>query len=165
MTFKLLSAGILLVVAQAAAPESITLRAARVLDGTGKIITDGVVEIRGAKIVAVDARKGVVTRDLGDVTLMPVDAVEQRVERRTQIEAAPAAIADFVDALRAFLKLRGIDGVDQTQAIHGWGKHALSHQPSATLVTFLRFIWFIAFLWFESDKPNRPHKRDRPNAR
>ena len=57
-------------------------------------------------------------RELGDVTLITVDAVEQRVERRAKIEAASAAIADFIDALRLFLKLRGIDGIDQTQTIH-----------------------------------------------
>jgi hypothetical protein len=51
--------------------------------------------------------------ELGDVTLIPVNAVEQRVERRTKIEAAPTAIADFIDALRVFLELRGIDGIDQ----------------------------------------------------
>jgi hypothetical protein len=102
-------------------------------------------------------------RELGNVALMPVDAVEQRVERRTKIEAAPAAIADFIDALRLFLELRRIDGIDQAQTIHGWGKHALSHQQSAPLVTFVWFIWFMLFLWFESDKPNRPNKRDRPN--
>src|SRR5437588_10856913 len=56
--------------------------------------------------------------ELGDVTIIAVDPVEQRVERRTKIEAAPAAIADFVDALRFFLELRGIDGIDQTQTIH-----------------------------------------------
>src|SRR5262249_9684193 len=56
-------------------------------------------------------------RKLGDVTLIPVDAVEQRVERRTQIEAAPAAIADFIDALRVLLELCGIDGFEQTQTI------------------------------------------------
>jgi hypothetical protein len=52
------------------------------------------------------------------VTLIPVDAVEQCVERWTKIEAAPTAIADFIDTLRVFLELRGIDGIDQTQAIH-----------------------------------------------
>jgi hypothetical protein len=71
-------------------------------------------------------------RKLGDITLIPVDAVEQRVERRTQIEAAPAAITDFIDALGVLLQLRGIDGVDQAQAIHGWGKHALSCQQSGS---------------------------------
>jgi len=51
-------------------------------------------------------------RELGDVARITIDAVEQRVKRRTQIEAAPAAIADFVDTLRSFLELRGIDGID-----------------------------------------------------
>ena len=41
-------------------------------------------------------------RELGDVALITVDAVKQRVERRTKIETAPAAIADFIDALRGF---------------------------------------------------------------
>lgn len=35
------------------------------------MITNGVVEIRASKIVAVDRRRGPVTHDLGDVTLMP----------------------------------------------------------------------------------------------
>jgi imidazolonepropionase-like amidohydrolase len=51
--------------------DTVTLRAARVLDGKGGSRTDAVVEIRGSKIVAVDTRRGAVTRDLGDVTLMP----------------------------------------------------------------------------------------------
>jgi imidazolonepropionase-like amidohydrolase len=50
---------------------TITIRAARVLDGRGKALQGAVVEVRGAKIVAVDTRKGPVTYDLGDVTLMP----------------------------------------------------------------------------------------------
>ena len=52
-------------------PDAITIRAARVLDGRGKVLTNAVVEIRGSKIVAVDQRKTAVTHDLGDVTLMP----------------------------------------------------------------------------------------------
>ena len=57
-------------------------------------------------------------RQLGNVALITVDAVEQCVERRTKIEAAPAAIADFINALRLFLELRRIDGIDQAQTIH-----------------------------------------------
>jgi len=57
--------------AQAPTPDVVTFRAARVLDGRGKTITNGVVEVRGSKIVAVDQRKGPVTHDLGNVTLMP----------------------------------------------------------------------------------------------
>ena len=56
MTFKLLSLGLILAAAQAAPPDPITLRAARVLDGTGKVINNGVVEIRGSKITAIDTR-------------------------------------------------------------------------------------------------------------
>jgi imidazolonepropionase-like amidohydrolase len=56
----------------AAAPgDRITLRAARVFDGRGDTRTNAVIEIRGSKIAAIDQRTGPVTRDLGDVTLMP----------------------------------------------------------------------------------------------
>jgi imidazolonepropionase-like amidohydrolase len=50
---------------------AITVRAARVLDGRGGTRANAVVEIRGGKIVAVDQRRGPVTHDLGDATLMP----------------------------------------------------------------------------------------------
>jgi len=51
--------------------QSITIRAARVLDGGGKVIANGVVEVRGTKIAAVDQRTGPVTYDLGDATVLP----------------------------------------------------------------------------------------------
>ena len=51
--------------------DTVTVRAARMLDGKGGSRTNSVVEIRGSKIVAIDGRPGEVTRDLGDVTLMP----------------------------------------------------------------------------------------------
>jgi hypothetical protein len=35
-------------------PDAITVRAARVLDGRGKLLTNAVVEILGSRIVAVD---------------------------------------------------------------------------------------------------------------
>ena len=50
---------------------AITIRAARVLDGRGKTIANGVVEVRDGKIVRVDERKGAVTIDLGNATIMP----------------------------------------------------------------------------------------------
>jgi hypothetical protein len=57
-------------------------------------------------------------RELRDVSFITVDAVEQCVKRRTQIEAASAPIADFINALRFFLEPCRIDGVDQAQTIH-----------------------------------------------
>ena len=77
-----------------------------------------VVEAEFTVIAFIDDPMVVGRCELGDVALIPVDPVEQRVERRTEIEAAPAAIADFIDALRVFLELRGIDGIDQAQTIH-----------------------------------------------
>jgi imidazolonepropionase-like amidohydrolase len=58
-------------VAQQPSTSSVTIRGARVLDGRGKTITNGVVEVQGTKIVAVDQRQGAVTIDLGDATLLP----------------------------------------------------------------------------------------------
>ncbi|MBP8274475.1 MAG: amidohydrolase family protein, partial [Acidobacteria bacterium] len=79
MQTRLFALGVAIVAAASVAPlaqaptanDTVTYRAARVLDGRGKVITAGVVEVRGSKIVAVDQRKGPVTHELGDVTLMP----------------------------------------------------------------------------------------------
>jgi len=49
----------------------VTIRAARVIDGTGKVIQNGVVEIQGTKISKVDQHSGPVTYDLGQKTVMP----------------------------------------------------------------------------------------------
>jgi imidazolonepropionase-like amidohydrolase len=52
--------------------DRITLRAARLFDGRGSVMTNAVIEIRGSRIAAIEQnRTGPVTRDLGDVTLMP----------------------------------------------------------------------------------------------
>lgn len=58
-------------VAAAQTPQTITIRAARVLDGRGNVLTNATVEVRNDTIVAVDQRSGPVTYDLGAVTLMP----------------------------------------------------------------------------------------------
>jgi hypothetical protein len=77
-----------------------------------------VVEAEFTVVALVDDPMVVGERELGDIALIAVDAVEQRVERGTKIEAAPAAIANFKNALRLFLELRGIDGIDQAQTVH-----------------------------------------------
>ena len=51
--------------------QSTTIRAARLLDGRGKALANGVIEIQGSKIVTIDQRSGPVTYDLGDATLLP----------------------------------------------------------------------------------------------
>lgn len=57
--------------AQGRGQRPITIRAARVLDGLGAVIDNGVVEVQGSKITAIDQRTGAVTYDLGDATVMP----------------------------------------------------------------------------------------------
>jgi len=59
------------VVRAEAQPQTITIRAARVLDGKGGQQANATVEIRGDRIVAIDQRTGPVTHDLGNVTLLP----------------------------------------------------------------------------------------------
>jgi imidazolonepropionase-like amidohydrolase len=49
----------------------ISIRAARLLDGRGKTLANGVIEIQESKIVTIDQRSGPVTYDLGDATLLP----------------------------------------------------------------------------------------------
>jgi hypothetical protein len=83
-------------------------------------------------------------RELGNVALMTVDAVEQRVERRTKIEAAPAAIADFIDALRLFLELRGIDGIDQAQTIHVSPIRKQSAVSNPGHVSLVHLVYFVS---------------------
>ena len=47
---------------------TISVRAARLLDGRGKTLANGVIEIQESKIVTIDQRSGPVTYDLGDAT-------------------------------------------------------------------------------------------------
>jgi hypothetical protein len=84
-------------------------------------------------IALIDDPMVVGRRELGDVSFISINAVEQRIERRTQIEAAPAAIADFIDTLRVFLELGRVDGIDQAQTIQCCSdQKAISGQLSAT---------------------------------
>ena len=62
---------LLLASAISAQAQTITIRAARVLDGRGGQLANAVVEVKGDRIVAVDRRTGPVTLDLGNVTLLP----------------------------------------------------------------------------------------------
>jgi imidazolonepropionase-like amidohydrolase len=58
-------------VAQRGPQAPITLRAARVLDGRGATLENGVIEVQGSKITKIDQRTGPVTYDLGNATLLP----------------------------------------------------------------------------------------------
>lgn len=53
------------------ANQPITIRAARVLDGRGGALENGVLEVQGTKITKIDQRTGPVTYDLGPATVLP----------------------------------------------------------------------------------------------
>jgi imidazolonepropionase-like amidohydrolase len=57
--------------ALAQAPSTISIRAARVLDGRGGVLENGVIEITGSKITNISQRAGPVTYDLGHATVLP----------------------------------------------------------------------------------------------
>ena len=55
----------------AQAPSTISIRAARVLDGRGGAWQNAVIEIAGSKITKIEQRSGPVTYDLGTATVLP----------------------------------------------------------------------------------------------
>lgn len=57
--------------AVSAQEQAVTIRAARVIDGQGKVLERATVEVSGGKIVRIDQRTGPVTYDLGSATLLP----------------------------------------------------------------------------------------------
>jgi imidazolonepropionase-like amidohydrolase len=57
--------------AQSGAPSTISIRAARVLDGRGGVGKNAVIEITGSKITQITQRAGPVTHDLGNATILP----------------------------------------------------------------------------------------------
>lgn len=63
------NAGAVPVLAQA--PSTITIRAARALDGRGGVLENAVIEIAGSKITKIEQRAGPVTYDLGNATILP----------------------------------------------------------------------------------------------
>ncbi len=72
MSFRLLVlAGLLGLSTAASAQDTITIKAARVLDGKGGVLTNAAVTVQGSKIIGIDRNPGRVTYDLGDMTLMP----------------------------------------------------------------------------------------------
>jgi imidazolonepropionase-like amidohydrolase len=49
----------------------ITIHAARLFDGKGTVIPNGVIVVQGTKITAIDSRPGPYTYELGDATVLP----------------------------------------------------------------------------------------------
>jgi Ni,Fe-hydrogenase maturation factor len=70
-------------------------------------------------------------RQFCDMTLICIDAAEQRGKRGTQVETAPAAVANFINAECFFVELHRIDWMNQLEALHispDRKQSAVSHQ-------------------------------------
>ena len=52
-------------------PDTITIRAARVIDGRGSVLTNQMITVRGSKIESIAAATGSATHDLGPLTMLP----------------------------------------------------------------------------------------------
>jgi hypothetical protein len=71
------------------------------------------VETELAIVALIDDAMMVRRGQFGDVALVPIDPIQERVERRTEIEATPTTIADVIDAKGFFVEYRRIDWLKQ----------------------------------------------------
>ena len=55
---------------------------------------------------------------LGDITFIHINPIQQSIERGAQIEAASATITDLIDPQGFFLQLLGVDRLDEAETFH-----------------------------------------------
>src|SRR5512144_369064 len=77
-----------------------------------------VIETELAVVTLIDYRPMVGGSQVCNLSLIPVDTVQQGVERRTEVETAAAAVADFINAQRFLVQLRRLDRIDKTESFH-----------------------------------------------
>ena len=77
-----------------------------------------VIETELTIVAFVDDPAMIVHRQLCDVSVESIDAVEERTERGAQIETAPASVADFLNALGFLVQLRRIDRLNKGESPH-----------------------------------------------
>jgi imidazolonepropionase-like amidohydrolase len=142
--FPLCLLGAALLAAQALPSAPVTIRAARVLDGRGHALANAVIEIQGSKIVAVGARSGPVTYDLGNVTVLP-GLIDVHVHLNWYFgpsgrygDRGPAGYAD--EAIRKNAEATLMAGFTTVQSL-GWsGDKALRDQIAAGTVVGPRLL-------------------------
>ncbi len=109
---SVLSSSFFVLSSAAQPPSTITLRAARVLDGRGQSLTDQTVTVHGSKIERVASSSGTVTHDLGSLTLLP-GFIDTHVhigwhfgpDGRYVSEREPAEVAALYGAENAYVTL------------------------------------------------------------
>ena len=77
------------------------------------------VETELAVITFVDDAMMISRRELGHVTRVFINSIQQRIEGGTEIEAAAAAVAYVIDPQGILLQVLRVDRVDQGELCHG----------------------------------------------
>lgn len=79
-----------------------------------------------AVVAFVDNLMVISCRQFRDVALADIDSIEQRVERRAEVEAPPAAVADLINSERFPLQLCRIYRIDEAKTLHLINSHLLN---------------------------------------
>jgi hypothetical protein len=90
-----------------------------------------VVETEFAVVALVDDAMMIGGRQLRHVAFVPVDAVQQGVERGTEVETAAAPVADLVDPERFLVQSTGIERGEKAEGFHGNERAQPSLQQTA----------------------------------
>ncbi len=64
-----------------------------------------------------------------DIALADIDSIEQRVERRAEVEAPAAAVADLINSKRFPFQLCRIYRIDEAETLHLIDSHLLNSCP------------------------------------
>ncbi len=146
--------------------QAITIRAARLLDGVGNTLLNGVIEVQGSKISAIDQRTGPVTYDLGDATILP-GMIDVHVHlnwyfgpdgRFGGTAILPSFAADAVlDNARAML----MAGFTTVQSVGAAGDKPLREAIAAGVVNGPRVLTSLAQIQGGSSTPEQLRERIR----
>ena len=77
-----------------------------------------VIKTELAIIAFVDDPVVIGRRQLGNITLVDVDTVQQGVEGGAEVEASPAPVADLIDPEGFFLEMPGVWRLEKAEAFH-----------------------------------------------
>jgi len=85
-----------------------------------------VIETELAIVAFVDDPVVIGRHQLGHITLVDVDPVQQSIERGAEVEASPAPVADLIDPEGFFLEMSGVCRLKKTEAFHMPCGHAVA---------------------------------------
>jgi|GEM_PF-152099 imidazolonepropionase-like amidohydrolase len=140
-----------------------TIRAARILDGRGAVIENGVIEITETKITKIDQRTGPVTHDLGQATVLP-GLIDTHVHI-TMVNipgwntGAPIPLITFYsDEVLANPRKTLLAGFTTVQSLGASNDKALRDAIAADLIVGPRILTSLYPIWAEQQSPEELRK-------